>query len=169
MSTQSSWIMPRTNQKWRGAPKGVSWQSRSWCFAEKVTLFIFGSKTKWEKRKIPRETRQSRGGETIWFGICCWLREPGALVTRSKDTSSLAFERFLTIFRFLWSGLTLGFYPRRLFLLRTLHQRARAKSKLLQRVMIMRCKQNMQIRDAQCNSRSRMSFGTKNVIALLDA
>ena len=102
--------MPRTNQKWRGAPKGVSWQSRSWCFAEKVTLFIFGSKTKWEKRRIPRETRQSRGGETTWLDICCWLREPGALVTRSKDISSLAVERFLTIFRFLWSGFTLGFY-----------------------------------------------------------
>ena len=132
-------------------------------------MFIFRSKTKCEKRRIPRGTRQSRGGETTWLGICCWLRELGALVTRCKDTSSLAVERFLTIFRFLWSGLTLGFYPRRSFLLTTLHQRARAKSKLLQCVMIMRCKQNMQIRDAQFSSRSRTSFGAKNVIALLDA
>ena len=45
----------------------------------------------------------------------------------------------------------------------------RERNQLLQRVRIMPCKQNMQIHDAQCNSRSQMSFGAKNVIALLDA
>ena len=160
--------MPRTNQKWRGAPKesrdkaglGVS-RKRSRCLSLDRRR---NGKSEEFLAKLGKAEAAKQHGSASAAG--CANQEPLSLAAR---TSSLAVERFLTIFRFLWSGLTLGFYPRRLFLLRTLHQRARAKSKLLQCVMIMRCKQNTQIRDAQCNSRSRTSFGAKNVIALLDA